>query len=180
MNVLAWLHNSAMRTFFLAFRSVICYSIPNLYVSLFYIQISSPSKVTIHFNFQFLHHSLLVPVVKFHKFLATQSQCRYNKGVLKIHNHVRQVKASEEIGVKFMQRWEEEAMWKREGREKGQILGQISIIRFQYLTRQMTPVQISDILGLAPKFVQQICDLLSEHPQNSDEELADYFLNKNK
>ena len=58
-----------------------------------------------------------VPVVKFYKFLATQSQCRYNKGVLKIHNHVRQVKASEEIGVKFMQRWEEEAMWKREGRE---------------------------------------------------------------
>ena len=119
MNVLAWLHNSAMRTFFLAFRSVICYSIPNLYVSLFYIQISSPSKVTIHFNFQFLHHSLLVPVVKFHKFFATQNQCRYNKGVLKIHNHVRQVKASEEIGVKFMQRWEEEAMWKREGREAG-------------------------------------------------------------
>ena len=83
-----------------------------------------------------------------------------------------------------MQRWEEEAMWKREGREKGQILGQIlgqiSIIRFQYLTRQMTPVKISDILGLSPKFVQQICDLLSEHPQKSDEELADYFLNKNK
>ena len=103
-----------------------------------------------------------------------------NKNLIKIHEHVRQVKASEEIGVKFMQRWEEEAMWKREGREKGQILGQISIIRFQYLTRQMTPVQISDILGLAPKFVQQICDLLSEHPQSSDEELADYFLNKNK
>ncbi len=107
-----------------------------------------------------------------------------NENLIKIHNHVRQVKASEEIGVKFMQRWEEEAMWKREGREKGQILGQIlgqiSIIRFQYLTRQMTPVQISDILGLAPKFVQQICDLLSEHPQSSDEELADYFLNKNK
>ena len=103
-----------------------------------------------------------------------------NENLIKIHNHVRQVKASEEIGVKFMQRWEEEAMWKREGSEKGQILGQISIIRFQYLTRQMTPVQISDILGLAPKFVQQICDLLSEHPQSSDEELADYFLNKNK
>ena len=107
-----------------------------------------------------------------------------NENLIKIHNHVKQVKASEEIGVKFMQRWEEEAMWKREGREKGQILGQIlgqiSIIRFQYLTRQMTPVQISDILGLAPKFVQQICDLLSEHPQSSDEELADYFLNKNK
>ena len=104
---------------FSCFPFCYCYSMPNLYVSLFYIQISSPSKVTIHFNFQFLHHSLHVPVVKFYKFLATQSQCRYNKGVLKIHNHVRQVKASEEIGVKFMQRWEEEAMWKREGREAG-------------------------------------------------------------
>ena len=79
-------------------------------------------------------------------------------------------------------------MWKREGREaglaeglnKGQTINQISIIRFQLLSKQMTPVQISDILGLAPKFVQQICDLLSEHPQSSDEELADYFLNKNK
>ena len=88
---------------FSCFPFCYCYSMPNLYVSLFYIQISSPSKVTIHFNFQFLHHSLLVPVVKFHKSLATQSQCKYNKGVLKIHNHVRQVKASEEIGVKFMQ-----------------------------------------------------------------------------
>ena len=91
-----------------------------------------------------------------------------------------------------MQRWEEEAMWKREGREagrsegraegrtEGQTINQISIIRFQYLTKQMTPSQISDILGLAPEFVQQICDLLTEHPQKSDEELAGYFLNKNK
>ena len=42
-----------------------------------------------------------------------------NGNLIKIHNHVRHVKASEEIGVKFMQRWEEEAMWKREGREAG-------------------------------------------------------------
>ena len=91
-----------------------------------------------------------------------------------------------------MQRWEEEAMWKREGREaglaaglaeglnKGQTINQISIIRFQLLSKQMTPVQISDILGLSLEFVQQICDLLTTHPQESDEKLADYFLNKNK
>ena len=113
-----------------------------------------------------------------------------------IHNHVRQVKASEEIGVKFMQRWEEEAMWKREGREaglaagldealpealyKGQKKHQLSIIRFQLLSKQMTPVQISDILGLSLAFVQQICDLLTTHPQEPDEKLADYFLSKNK
>ena len=115
-----------------------------------------------------------------------------NENLIKIHNHVRQVKASEEIGVKFMQRWEEEAMWKREGREaglaaglaeglnKGQTINQISIIRFQLLSKQMTPVQISDILGLSLAFVQQICDLLTTHPQEPDEKLADYFLNKNK
>ena len=111
-----------------------------------------------------------------------------NGNLIKIHNHVRQVKASEEIGVKFMQRWEEEAMWKREGREdglaegltKGQTINQISIIRFQFFTRQMTPAQISDILGLSPKFVQQVCILLTSRPQESDEELADYFLSKEK
>ena len=88
-----------------------------------------------------------------------------------------------------MQRWEEEAMWKREGsREaglaeglnKGQTINQISIIRFQLLSKQMTPVQISDILGLSLAFVQQICDLLTTHPQEPDEKLADYFLSKNK
>jgi len=119
-----------------------------------------------------------------------------NENLIKIHNHVRQVKASEEIGVKFMQRWEEEAMWKREGREaglaegltaglakgltKGQTINQISIIRFQFLNRHKTSELIADDLGLAPEFVQQICDLLTEHPQKSDEELADYFLNKHK
>lgn len=113
-----------------------------------------------------------------------------NRNLIKIHNHVRQVKTSEEIGVKFMQRWEEEAMWKREGMEAGlaeglaeglnkrQTINQISIIRFQFLSKQMTPVQISDILGLSLAFVQQICDLLTTHPQEPDEKLAEYFLNK--
>ena len=86
-----------------------------------------------------------------------------------------------------MQRWEEEAMWKREGREagltegftKGQTINQISIIRFQFLTRHKTPELIADDLGLSLEFVQQICNLLISHPQKSDEELADCFLNKN-
>ena len=115
-----------------------------------------------------------------------------NGNLIKIHNHVRQVKASEEIGVKFMQRWEEEAMWKREGREaglaaglaeglsKGQTINQISIIRFQFLTKRKTPELIADDLGLSLEFIQQICDLLTTHPQEPDEKLADYFLNKNK
>ena len=46
-----------------------------------------------------------------------------------------------------MQRWEEEAMWKREGREKGltedltkgQIIAQFVLSAFSILPEQMTP-----------------------------------------
>ena len=100
-----------------------------------------------------------------------------NKNLLKIHKHVRQIKASEEMGVKFMQRWEEEAMLKREGREeghsKGLTEGKISIIRFQFLTKHKTPELIAEDLGLPLEFVQKLCDLLVTHPKKSDAELVD-------
>ena len=77
-------------------------------------------------------------------------------------------------------------MWKHEGREaglaeginKGQTINQISIIRFQFLTKHKTPELIADDLGLSLEFVQQICDLLTTHPQEPDEKLAVCFLNK--
>ena len=100
-----------------------------------------------------------------------------NKNLLKIHKHVRQIKASEEMGVKFMQRWEEEAMLKREGREeghsKGLTEGKISIIRFQFLTKHKTPELIAEDLGLPLEFVQKLCDLFVTHPKKSDAELVD-------
>ena len=96
-----------------------------------------------------------------------------NKNLLKIHKHVRQIKASEEIGVKFMQRWEEDAMLKREGREEGQILAQMSITRFQFLTKHKTPELIAEDLGLSLEFVQKFCDLLVMYPKKSDAELVD-------
>ena len=38
-------------------------------------------------------------------------------------NRVSQVKANEEVGVKYMQRWEEEAIIRHEGREEGRAEG---------------------------------------------------------
>lgn len=103
-----------------------------------------------------------------------------NENLIKIHNHVRQVKASEEIGVKFMQRWEEEAMWKREGREdglaEGQFVMQLAIVRFQYFTKHKAPEAISDDLGLPLERIITICDLLTKYPQKSDNEIAEYFI----
>ena len=40
-----------------------------------------------------------------------------------IVNRVSQVKANEEVGVKYMQRWEEEAIIRHEGREEGRAEG---------------------------------------------------------
>ena len=103
-----------------------------------------------------------------------------NKNLIKIHEHVRQVKASEEIGVKFMQRWEEEAMWKKEGREdglaEGQFVMQLAIVRFQYFTKHKAPEAISDDLGLPLERIITICDLLTKYPQKSDNEIAEYFI----
>ena len=99
-----------------------------------------------------------------------------NKNLIKIHEHVRQVKASEEIGVKFMQRWEEEAMWRKESLEEGQYVMQLAIVRFQYFTKHKTPEAISDDLGLPLERVTEICTLLTKYPQKSDNEIAKYLI----
>ena len=79
-----------------------------------------------------------------------------------------------------MQRWEEEAMWKREGREdglaEGQFVMQLAIVRFQYFTKHKAPKAISDDLGLPLERIITICDLLTKYPQKSDNEIAEYFI----
>ena len=40
-----------------------------------------------------------------------------------IHKNVRKIKDSEKMGVKFMQRWEEQEMIRQDGREEGRLAG---------------------------------------------------------
>ena len=42
-----------------------------------------------------------------------------NEKLKKIHKHVSQIKASEEMGVKYMQKWEEKVLDREEGRAEG-------------------------------------------------------------
>lgn len=63
------------------------------------------------------------------EFIALMRFIEYNEGIetqeesapnlAKIKSHVAEIKASEEVGVKFMQRWEEEALIRHEGIEEG-------------------------------------------------------------
>ena len=79
-----------------------------------------------------------------------------NENLIKIHKHVMQIKASEEIGVKFMQRWEEEAMLKREGREEGLSEGmelkEMSLI----LKMLKNNLPIEQIAAITDKTVEEI------------------------
>ena len=76
-------------------------------------------------------------------------------------------------------------MWKHEGREaglaeglnKGQTINP-NLHHTLSVSYHKTPELIADDLGLSLEFVQQICDLLTTHPQEPDEKLAEYFLNK--
>ncbi len=46
--------------------------------------------------------------------------------IRKIHKCVKQIKASEEMGVKYMQSWEEKIMEREKGREEGKVAGRVS------------------------------------------------------
>lgn len=51
-----------------------------------------------------------------------------NEKLRRIHNRVRKVKENEEVGVKYMQKWEELAYAKEAGREKGKAEGKAEIV----------------------------------------------------
>ena len=76
-------------------------------------------------------------------------------------NHVRQVKASEEIGVKFMQRWEEEAMLKREGREEGLSEGMELKEKALILKMLKNNLPIEQIASITDKTVEEIQAIVS-------------------
>ena len=84
-----------------------------------------------------------------------------NRNLIKIHNHVRQVKASEEIGVKFMQRWEEEAMLKREGREEGLSEGMELKEKALILKMLKNNLPIEQIASITDKTVEEIQAIVS-------------------
>ena len=56
-----------------------------------------------------------------------------NEKLKKIHKHVSQIKASEEMGVKYMQKWEEKVLDREEGKAEG--LSLIHIWKLPYGTQ---------------------------------------------
>lgn len=103
-----------------------------------------------------------------------------SENLKKLHEYVEQIKASEEIGVKYMQKWEEleyeREDAREEGREEGRIVGrkveEISILRRLLKKKNRDEETVADDLDLSLEYVHRINELLSAYPMESDEEIV--------
>ena len=98
-----------------------------------------------------------------------------NEKLKKIHKHVSQIKASEEMGVKYMQKWEEKVLDREEGKAEGQAEGRASeiyIIRNQIEQIHRTPEETAELLVLEPEYIKKVAELLEEYPEETDVQIA--------
>lgn len=111
-----------------------------------------------------------------------------SENLKKLHEYVEQIKASEEIGVKYMQKWEEleyeredaREEGREEGLKQGQITGrkveEISILRRLLKKKNRDEETVADDLDLSLEYVHRINELLSAYPMESDEEIVKRIL----
>ena len=94
-----------------------------------------------------------------------------------IHEKVRKIKISEKMGVKFMQKWEEIAYARDEGRTEGLVQGQakgekLNMIRLvcKKLRKGKTPEEISEDLEEDMEVILRICNAANEYAPDYDAE----------
>ena len=91
-----------------------------------------------------------------------------SENLKKLHEYVEQIKASEEIGVKYMQKWEELEYERMVGRKAEKI----SILRRLLKKKNRDEETVADDLDLSLEYVHRINELLSAYPMESDEEIV--------
>lgn len=108
-----------------------------------------------------------------------------------IKNHVNIVKSSEEIGVKYMQEWEEKILEKRkaraeglaEGRAEGRTEGQtITLIQQmkKKIQKSKTLIQIADELEEQPDTIQSLYECVSQNINLATEEIYKIYISPDK
>lgn len=101
--------------------------------------------------------------------------------VRRVHDRVCRVKLSEEVGVKYMQAWEEKYYereegrieGRKEGRIEGREEGRIKILVTQVckkLAKGMEAPDIADMLEEEESMIQNICDAAEHYTQDYDVE----------
>lgn len=104
-----------------------------------------------------------------------------------IKNHVNIVKSSEEIGVKYMQEWEEKILEKRkaraeglaEGRTEGQTITLIQQMK-KKIQKSKTLIQIADELEEEPDTIQSLYECVSQNINLATEEIYKIYISPDK
>ena len=96
-----------------------------------------------------------------------------------IKNHVNVVKSSEEIGVKYMQEWEEKILEKRkaraEGRAEGETFRLIQLIK-KKIQKSKSFIQIADELEEEPDNIQSLYECVSQNINLATEEIYKIYI----
>lgn len=96
--------------------------------------------------------------------------------VKRIHNQVCKVKLNEEIGVKYMQAWEEKYYEREEGKEEGRLMTLVNQV-CRKLTKGMNAVDIADMLEEEEGVIQDICNAAKQYAPDYDvESITDALL----
>ena len=96
-----------------------------------------------------------------------------------IKNHVNIVKSREEIGVKYMQEWEEKILEKRkaraEGRAEGETFRLIQLIK-KKIQKSKSFIQIADELEEEPDNIQSLYECISQNINLTTEEIYKIYI----
>ena len=107
------------------------------------------------------------------------SSCRSGK-IRELQRRIAMIKSSEEIGVKYMQEWEEKVIEQRRAREEGQEYQLFRMIRRKML-KGCEAEEIADILEEDLNHVGNIYDFLKTKMEQSEEESwAEWIRAKNQ
>lgn len=91
-----------------------------------------------------------------------------SKRIQRIHERVCRVRTNEQVGVRYMQAWEERIYDREDGREMGReeqrIISTISLIK-KNIARGLSLKDIADFLDEDMSEVQKIANLIQQHPE---------------
>ena len=82
--------------------------------------------------------------------------------IKRIHSRVRKVRLSEEVGVKYMQAWEEKYYEREEGREEGKVEGARNKLRELAIKKYHKGMSVEEIADWTEEKPELIRELLGE------------------
>lgn len=93
-----------------------------------------------------------------------------SKRIQRIHERVCRVRTNEQVGVRYMQAWEERIYDKEEAREEGMCIHIISLVKSN-LSKGVSVSDIARFMDEEEDSIEKIASAIRSHPEADDEDL---------